>query len=694
MDTIQLSNLPVPAVDVLKPSKEFKKQVLNVINAIVSFAIVYILLFFSAIIIACAMAAAGYLMITNVSMFIVMILGLGLILSGAMLVFFLIKFLFTKSAPTSLRYEVTKTDQPQLFDFIHQLTTEAGAPFPKHIYLTPEVNASVFFDSSFWSMFFPVKKNLNIGLALVNTLNQSEFRAVLAHEFGHFSQRSMRFGSYVYSLNKVIYNVLYQNKGYDKMLNAWSRWHNVLRLTAILNVKIVKCIQYVLKKMYVNINKNHMALSREMEFHADVMAAYYTGANNMASALRRLDAGGNSYSTLLGFLNNKLTEGYCATNIYPMQLIVLKRFAVEHHLKIDDNDLPVINTDIAALKNSRVIIQDQWSSHPTTNDRIENVNKLDIIAEPINKPAWLLFKDITHLQEHFTKQLYASVNNYKDLKIIDTDTFNKSFEDEIKATTYNKTYKGFYDARLITAFDIDDAITNKKAVPHTTFADLFSIVNCNLPKAITGMQSDIQLLDAINNNTTDEINTFDFEGIKYQRYDAEKIKNIISEQLKTAQQQLADLDEKIFIFFYNANSNAAMQQSLIDQYKKIFRYQELAKLDYETYNNIMSEISPIYSKMGVNAIYDTLNKVYDTEKTVKARIKEVLADSEITSYINEVQKKAIDKYLSKNWIYYIEPSYDNNAINAFTDGMNAYVAVISERNFQIKKSTFDFQLTL
>jgi len=38
-------------------------------------------------------------------------------------------------------------------------------------------------------MFLPVKKNLQIGMALVNSVTVTEFKAILAHEFGHFSQK-------------------------------------------------------------------------------------------------------------------------------------------------------------------------------------------------------------------------------------------------------------------------------------------------------------------------------------------------------------------------------------------------------------------------------------------------------------------------------------------------------------------------
>ena len=64
----------------------------------------------------------------------------------------------------------------------------------------------------------PVKKNLIIGLGLVNGLNLSEFKAVLAHEFGHFSQSSMQLGSYVYTANQVIYDLVYQRDIFDDLL--------------------------------------------------------------------------------------------------------------------------------------------------------------------------------------------------------------------------------------------------------------------------------------------------------------------------------------------------------------------------------------------------------------------------------------------------------------------------------------------
>lgn len=671
---------------VLKPSKEFRTHVFNVVNSIALFAVIYLLLFICAIAIAGGMIASGVALMANISAFLILIVGVGLILSGVMLIFFLIKFLFVKSTPVS-RNEITQALQPELFDFIQKLTIKSGAPFPKHIYLTTEVNAGVFFDSSFWSMFFPVKKNLNIGLGLVNILNVSEFEAVLMHEFGHFSQRSMRFGSYVYNLNKVLYNMLYENNGYKRMLNAWARWHFILRLSAMLNMKIVEGIQYILKKLYVNINKNHLGLSREMEFHADAIAAYYAGSNNMISALRRIDIGDNSYRTLLNFLGQQLNNGYRSNNIYPAQLVVLNHLSEKYNLTIDAEGLPIINKGIAALYNSQVVIDNQWSSHPTNNDREYNLTQLNIINSTITKPAWSLFTNVEELQEYITQTLYTATD---DKEVLNIDEFKARFNDEINASIYDKAYKGFYDSRLINAFDIDEAI-NAGSFPKTSFEILFNDENCNLPLAITGLQKDIALLEIINNS---EDSTFDFNGVKHNQYDAYNIKKHLLEQLENTKQKLTELDKNIFLFFYCLTENDALKQKIANDYKCIFKYQKSAETDYDMYNSIMQDMSPIYTKMKPNAIQTTLNKVYDSEDNLKTRIKDILKDDEISPCITKKQKEDIETYLSYNWIYYDPPLYDNNAINIFNSGLNAYISSISEHIFIKKKSLFDFQLNL
>lgn len=253
----------------LLPSLPFKKQVSKVIVSIILFFVVYVLLLLAATVLAVSCFYFGITIIIAVPKFLTLVLGFGLIAVGISLLFFLIKFIFSVSKnENAARALVTEEEQPDLFAFIRKVTEETKTPFPKKIYLSDAVNASVFYNSSFWSMILPVKKNLEIGLGLVNSINISEFKAVMAHEFGHFSQRSMKLGSFTYNVNRVIYNMLYENTSYTKFLQTWGSLHGLLSLFAGITAKVAQGIQWILKQMYQVINKNYLGLSREMEFHA------------------------------------------------------------------------------------------------------------------------------------------------------------------------------------------------------------------------------------------------------------------------------------------------------------------------------------------------------------------------------------------------------------------------------------------
>jgi Zn-dependent protease with chaperone function len=78
--------------------------------------------------------------------------------------------------------------------------------------------------------------------------------------------------AYPYPSSPVGY-MLFDNKDYTAFLQTWGNLHSYLRVFALITVKIAGSIQWILRSMYQIVNKTYMGLSREMEFHADAVAA-------------------------------------------------------------------------------------------------------------------------------------------------------------------------------------------------------------------------------------------------------------------------------------------------------------------------------------------------------------------------------------------------------------------------------------
>src|ERR1700761_562086 len=387
-----------------------KRQVYKVIGSIVLFMVVYLVLMAAATLLAIAFGWLGILLMINFRSFFGLIFGLGLIGAGISVIVFLVKFVFAVSKDeNSQRVEVLEEEQPQLFAFIRELTMAAGTRFPKKIYFSPDVNACVFYNSSFWSMFLPIRKNLEIGLGLVNSVNVSEFKAVMAHEFGHFSQRSMKLGSFTYNVNRVIHNMLYENKGYTSFLNAWGKLHWGTALFAKLTARIAQGIQWILRGMYGIVNKNYMGLSREMEFHADAVSAGVSGGNNLVSALSRIEIAGSCYNTALSEANARVKQNKVSRNIFSNQLAIFRQVAAEYDLPVTQG-LPDISYHfVHSFSRSRINFKNQWASHPTLEERKNHLDRLGLEIPADRSSAWLLFEGVEALQEKTTTNLYRTV---------------------------------------------------------------------------------------------------------------------------------------------------------------------------------------------------------------------------------------------------------------------------------------------
>ena len=686
----------VPAA-VTQPSAAFKKEVGGVMGSIVFFFIVYVLLFLLSIGLVIGCVYAGLAIITNIGHWIGILAGIGLIGVGIMVFIFLVKFLFAVTRfDRSNSIEITEAEQPQLFAFIRQVTIDTQTPFPKKIYLSPDVNACVFYDSSFWSMFLPIKKNLQIGLGLVNAINVSEFKAVMAHEFGHFSQRSMKLGSFVYNVNKIIHNMLFENTSYSNVLGSWASVSDVFAFFANLTIKIAQGIQWVLRQVYKVVNKNYMSLSREMEFHADAVAASVSGSTSLVTALRRIELADAGYNIALQKCDDLFREKKISNNIYHNHKTVLKHLADEFKLP-EEHGLPVVTEDFITHNNtSRVNFKDQWASHPTTEDRTQHLLQLAIPAEIVTESAWQLFRDKEKLQSQLTGKVYENVAAGKEVVAVDNHEFETKLQRDTTKFSLPEAYKGFYDGRQIGLLTDEEVASADNTNSLTAVDEIISPENLSLLKKIKSTTADIATLKAIEQKEID-VKTFDFDGVKYKAVEAAAMAGQLENELKEQQSQLQQLDKQMISFFMTKAKEKGNDtlQSLRSAYRKYFECRRKADAYLEMMNKMLQDLAPIFS--GQTIPIEQINKMIadlkgSDEPVLKKKMNDWLA---LGIYDEDLPgKMRIEKFIRSNYEYFSGSSFFENELSELNELCNESWAAVNDFLFKEFKSILETQLTL
>ena len=178
----------------------------------------------------------------------------------------------------SENFEIKRTDYPQLFSFIDNVVKELGCRKPKHVYLNEECNASVNYPKK-KGWFFHSNQNLTIGIPLLFGLNKTELKSILAHEFGHFSQKSIavtRTANLAEYICNALASLVYYSNGDSDIPSKTER------LSAKLYTKIMH-------RQFTEVLDLNAVLSRAQEYDADKYAYEIVGTDGCLSALTKVE---------------------------------------------------------------------------------------------------------------------------------------------------------------------------------------------------------------------------------------------------------------------------------------------------------------------------------------------------------------------------------------------------------------------
>lgn len=511
-------------------------------------------------------------------------IGFAHVMLGAgaiMLLAFLVKGIFRR-APMDVegRVRVTEEEQPRLFAFIRRLCADAGSPMPAAVYLSPDVNAAVFYRRSFLSLFLPQRKSLLIGLGLVNALDVSELKAVLAHEFGHFAQSSMKLGQYVYVANQVIRDMVFARDGWDVWLAQWRRIDLRLSFPAWILTALVWLIRKALGLLFKLVNLANLSLSRQMEFNADLHAVSLTGSDALISGLWKTERAGIAMARAEGTMASMIGYGKFTRDVFFHQraefgrldeLLAQEtevtpfvrslrspyRYGAEMHFEAGDDHAPTM-----------------WSTHPSNRDREMNAKRSYVAVEPLRVPAWKLLDRpkalVLRLTQIVYQQRFGRAVSAKDcLPAREVEALAREDAEEQRQAPH---YHGFYESRLVDPGDVKALAAEVDALPAEGHGELREAALrwageplAAFMEAVKREEDDERALAAAEGAKE---TTFTLRGATHKQTQAPRMLGEVRRRLTALREQLSGADAVIFKHFYARTAgDAGAREDLLRRYR-------------------------------------------------------------------------------------------------------------------------------
>jgi Zn-dependent protease with chaperone function len=372
-------------------------------------------------------------------------------LCGLLGAFLLSALFFLKHGGKDKDLEVTAQEEPALFAFLNALADRAGAQRPHRVFLSMRVNAAVFYDLSFFNLLFPSKKNLEIGLGLVNCLSLSEATAVLAHEFGHFAQRSMAVGRWVYMAQQIAGQIVASRSWLDKMLAALSRTDIRVAWIGWLVRLIVWSIRSLLDTVFGLVILAQRALGREMEFQADLVSVSLTGSDALVHALHRLGAADDAWGKALAIAGTEAARGRGVPDLFALQTRVIQRMG---GILNDPEHGASPRVPVQGAAQFRVFEREMaepprmWSTHPPNRDREDNAKRVYVPAPLDPRPAFCLFANPDALRRKASARFLTELSDEK-LGSMSDEAALAAVDKRFERPHLEQRYRGAYMGRSV-----------------------------------------------------------------------------------------------------------------------------------------------------------------------------------------------------------------------------------------------------
>jgi len=392
---------------------------------------------------------------------------------------------------------------------------------------------------------------------LVNSVNLSEFKATLAHEFGHFSQNSLSLGRYVYVANQILRDIVYSRDSWDDFINWWCRIDLRLSFPAWALKGLVWTLRGVLDRTFRAIALLDLALRRQMEFNADDVAVSVAGSDAIVNVLCRLDFAGEALGAAARDLHTAADHELFTRDLFFHQITAaewLRTQRKDPKLGLPPEPAHETNgTPVFDPAKGRDGTPAMWLTHPPNHERERNA-KRHYLATPIDsRSPWLLFDNLDELKMEVTRRFYLhGMERKQPYRPIEPTEVQKFIDSEHAETSYDPKYQGLYDDRFLQPGELP---MNTRQVDDPLAPTQISEFLQKWPssalaakmKAHQTRRSEMHLLEGLKSgNLVLKGKTFTFREIDRTKRDVGMLHQLVEKELDDDNAQFAELDRRVF----------------------------------------------------------------------------------------------------------------------------------------------------
>jgi Zn-dependent protease with chaperone function len=220
---------------------------------------------------------------------------------------------------------------------------------------------------------------LILGLAALSDLRLSSFKAILAHEYGHFSNKDTAGGNLANQINRSMYDM-----AFTLIVKRLARWYNPA--------------WWFLSGFRAIYLRATLGASRLQEILADRIAAMSYGVQNFVNGLTHVIRQNLLFNMQLNTaLNKNAAEFEAVKNIYALP-------------SVDSDDNKQLETKLAEVMQHQ---SSAYDSHPAPNERFALLEKLNLEMhdENLNTPVTDLISNYDTLQLEMTTVIQSNILN-------------------------------------------------------------------------------------------------------------------------------------------------------------------------------------------------------------------------------------------------------------------------------------------